>query len=404
MKKIAIVVQRGGKDIVGGSEGYAYQMANILSAVFKVDILTTTAKDHISWNNHYPEGVEVQNENFNIVRFNNDFIRDDYWLRLNGALEKETNLLVYAILSEEEKTVHREKFSRVSFGYATHWIKREGPYSSKLLNFIKENNKSYDTFIFMTYLYPTTYFGVDMVENKKKIFFIPTYHDELPAYLPIFQKYRKYNHLFLTRSEQKTAEELIYKKRVDGQIVGFGMKDKVGQGDIGKSDGKYVLYAGRLEETKGVQRLYDFFCRYVDEEKSEIRLYTIGDGHLKNFKHRAVEYKGFVSEEEKLSLMKDALLFIHPSAFESLGIVLLESFMMGTPALVNGECEVLAEHIEDSKAGFSYWNYDEFKLYLNEALNGKESYMIKSENARKYFENNYSLEEYKRKLLEYLEN
>lgn len=40
MRKVAIVVQRCGKEIAGGSEGYAFLMAKILSGIFNIDILT----------------------------------------------------------------------------------------------------------------------------------------------------------------------------------------------------------------------------------------------------------------------------------------------------------------------------------------------------------------------------
>jgi len=47
MRRIAIVVQRYGKEVVGGSEGYAFQLAKILSDIFNIDILTKV--DPIIW-------------------------------------------------------------------------------------------------------------------------------------------------------------------------------------------------------------------------------------------------------------------------------------------------------------------------------------------------------------------
>ncbi len=47
-------------------------------------------------------------------------------------------------------------------------------------------------------------------------------------------------------------------------------------------------------------------------ENREVKLYLVGDGVLKDYHHKKiVYYKGFVSEEEKLRYMKNAIAFIH---------------------------------------------------------------------------------------------
>ena len=155
-----------------------------------------------------------------------------------------------------------------------------------------------------------------------------------------------------------------------------------------------MLYAGRLEDGKGVLELYDYFERYV-KQKNKLKLYTIGDGELKEHKHSSVVYKGFVSEREKYQLMKNALAFIHPSAYESFGIVLAEAFMMGTPAVVNAQSKVLFGHINDSRAGFAYSNYEEFEKALDVLLNEPSKRTEFGTNARKYYLDNYSEKAFK---------
>ena len=54
--KLACVVHRFGADIAGGSEGHCRLIAEHLAAQHDVTILTTCAKDHITWRNHYPAG------------------------------------------------------------------------------------------------------------------------------------------------------------------------------------------------------------------------------------------------------------------------------------------------------------------------------------------------------------
>ena len=55
-----------------------------------------------------------------------------------------------------------------------------------------------------------------------------------------------------------------------------------------------------------------------------------------------------------VTLMAGALAFVQPSPYESLSIVLLEAMAQGTPAIVNGRCEVLVDHVEASGSGLVF--------------------------------------------------
>ena len=66
--KLACVVHRFGTDIAGGSEGHCRLIAEHLAAQHDVTILTTCAKDHITWANHYPPGESTIN-GVRVLRF-----------------------------------------------------------------------------------------------------------------------------------------------------------------------------------------------------------------------------------------------------------------------------------------------------------------------------------------------
>jgi hypothetical protein len=70
--KIAIVVQRYGSDINGGAELHARYIAERLASKVDVRVLTTCARDYISWRNEFPAGVEDINgipvERFRVAR------------------------------------------------------------------------------------------------------------------------------------------------------------------------------------------------------------------------------------------------------------------------------------------------------------------------------------------------
>jgi len=404
VNRLAIVVQRAGVDIVGGSEGYAYQMAQALSEKYKIDILTTCAKDYLTWSNSYKQGTESIGKNIDIIRFKNDIERDDYWHELNRVLEINGNCSWYSKLADKSSV--RENIMQTPLGFCEEWIQKEGPFSLSLLKYIKENEYKYKKLIFMTYLYPTTYYGIQQVAQREKALLIPTFHDEIPAYLPIFQKYRNYTHLFLTKTEEKFATNYIYKERIKSHQIGFGLEDKYDTIPINdkNTNEDYIIYAGRLEENKGLVELYKYFKEFKDKHKSTLKLYTIGSGELKHANHPDIIHKGFVDEVHKLQLMKNALAFVHPSAFESLGIVLLEAFMMGAPAIVNNASEVLREHINSSKAGFCYDNSREFAKALEKIANNTDIDRVQlSENAREYYLHNYALDSFKKTLIDAIE-
>src|SRR3954467_13395192 len=59
--KLAIVVQRYGADINGGAELHARYIAERLSRHASVEVVTTCARDYVTWKNELPAGVEQIN-------------------------------------------------------------------------------------------------------------------------------------------------------------------------------------------------------------------------------------------------------------------------------------------------------------------------------------------------------
>ena len=106
-------------------------------------------------------------------------------------------------------------------------------------------------------------------------------------------------------------------------------------------DIKTILSIGRLEKRKGVEYLIKAY-EQLREIHNDVRLVIAGDGPkrraLQNYVERNnipdVSFLGFVSDEDKLKLLKVADLFASPALFgESFGIVLLEAMAMKTPVV-----------------------------------------------------------------------
>ena len=59
--KLAVVVQRYGADISGGAELHARYIAERLARHASVEVVTTCARDYVTWKNELPAGVEQVN-------------------------------------------------------------------------------------------------------------------------------------------------------------------------------------------------------------------------------------------------------------------------------------------------------------------------------------------------------
>jgi hypothetical protein len=202
MNKVAIVVQRCHRDIVGGSETLARHYATLLRDSYDVDVLTTTAVDTAEWANTLPAGIE-RDDGVNINRFPVTIGRGVYWSSLHQRLLEAFG----SFTPGRDDGVMPDL--RWTIALQEEFIRHQGPYSEPLLQFIRDNWRSYRAIFFVTYLYPTTYFGIQQLPAGNALF-VPTLHDELPAYLPAF-KYaarRAREIVWLTAAEQRVGRKL----------------------------------------------------------------------------------------------------------------------------------------------------------------------------------------------------
>ena len=102
-----------------------------------------------------------------------------------------------------------------------------------------------------------------------------------------------------------------------------------------------VVFIGRLHPQKGVLQLIDLW-KYVCEKKKDAKLIIIGDGQLKNEVSEKIErcdlknnvtMLGFKDGLEKVRLLKETKIFVHPAIYDTGAIAPAESMACGLPGV-----------------------------------------------------------------------
>lgn len=397
--KIGIVVQRYGETIVGGAETHARTIAHLLARWHHVTVATTTTSDYITWRNDLLAG-EAFDGPVRVLRFPVERERTLYWHELDRLLKGATGGQPFYALPPAVKMGLRARLARWPLGLQEEYIRWQGPYAPELFEWLRENSKSQDRFLFVTYLYPTTYFGMGCVPPER-LDFVPTLHDEPPAYLSAFARCFRLPQrvLFSTATEQRVARRLYGLAPRVGEVIGYGLAEPSDGPEALWTGDPFLLFAGRIEESKGLPPLLRYFIRWKEEyPRNSLRLVLIGKSFMEIPTHQAIEYRGFVADEEKGELMRRAVALVHPSPFESLGLIVLEAFLSGTPVLVFGHNEVLVDHCRLSNGGLWYKDYPEFAEALSWLLAHPQEAKHLGTKGREYARQHYGLEGYRARL------
>jgi FkbM family methyltransferase len=377
---------------VGGSETLAWHYAQLLSDAYEVDVLTTTAIDTSDWANVLPEGSEFK-DGVRIVRFPVTIGRSRYWSGLHDRLVAEFGPFV---------PTRNDDVPQLSWTIALQedLIRHQGPYSEPLLRYLNERWRDYRALIFITYLYPTTYFGLQQIPRHRALF-APTLHDELPAYLPAYKHSARCAHelVWLTAAEQRVGQKLW--GELPGRVVSMAIDTRIREPQWMPTP--YILYSGRVDPNKGCVDLFDYFITFKKIRPSNLRLVVTGKDDIPVPRHEDIDFRGFVSAEEKFRLMAGALLFANPSPNESFSIVTLEAMAQRTPVLANGASEVLADHIKDSGAGRVYVSYPTFAAALTEMLSDQVKLREIGAKGRAYVTAAYNRARIQKSLIESIE-
>jgi glycosyltransferase involved in cell wall biosynthesis len=364
--KLAFVVQRYGTEILGGSEYHCRLIAERLAERHQVEVLTTCARDYVTWKNEYAEGAD----------------------RVKGVTVRRF------VVARERDIASFNRYSDWIFHHPhtrddeVEWLRQQGPWCPSLIEHLEQHHGGYDAIIFFTYLYAPTVVGLGVAPARSIL--VPTAHDEPAIHLGIYREVfsRPAAIAYNTGVERTFLTTHFPIRAVVEETVGCGVELPPHQpqprGAPAADDAEaaprhdahvsargapfrrrhriqdpFLLYGGRIEKGKGCEELLEYFQAYVGEG-GDASLVLMGIKLMPLPEDARVNFAGLLSERERLQALEAATVVVVPSPFESLSLLALEAFAVGTPVLANARSEVLVDHCLRSNAGLFYAGRDEF--------------------------------------------
>jgi glycosyltransferase involved in cell wall biosynthesis len=396
--RVKAVISRFGENVTGGAEKHCLDILQILPDHWNIEVLTTTAKDYISWKNEFKSGTETW-QNILIHRY---------------PVEQKRNLKSFNRFTD----TLRESYPNQSKENEKEWLIQQGPYSPKLIEAIKNADSTTDLFLFFSYLYYPTLIGISA--TKKKSIIIPMFHDELPAYFSIYKDVFTPERFYAFNSpEELDLFEHIYgytpkNSAVIGTYVSFdeqlegGVKENSEREKLKSLStiGDYTLSVGRMDLGKGYSELIELYLRWLDKTENPIPLKIIGNNPpsiMKQYESQWIQFLGYVDEGEKKRLMKYARFLINPSSLESFSIVIMESWGQSVPVLVNAKSLVLKGHCQRSNGGLYYSDQESFSTCMDLMIVDKMLSKKMGHNGSLYVKANFSKEIIQDKILSFIE-
>ena len=410
--RIAFIVQRYGAEILGGSEYHCRLIAERVATRHDVEVLTTCARDYVSWANAYPEGVD-RIRGVTVRRFANAATRDitafnaySDWIFNNPHTD-----------ADERK-----------------WLEMQGPWCPSLIDYLQRHHQQYDALIFFTYLYAPTVLGLQVAPAKSIL--VPTAHDEPAIKLAMYARMFElpFAVAYNTEVEKDFLNTSFRMAPAAEETVGCGVDllqegNEAGAADEGperragtaeplvdeddvaistspeplaehlrargaqfrrryRLHADFLLYGGRIDPGKGCEELLEYFTSFK-EHGGEASLVLMGVKLMQLPEVPWVRFAGLLSERERLDALEAATVVVVPSPFESLSLLALEAMAVGTPVLCNGHSDVLVAHCKGGNAGLWYDNREEFVEAANLLLGDARLRRTMGRNGKDYVRRNY---------------
>lgn len=373
--KFAFVTPRYGAEIPEGPEHACRLIAEQVSTRHDVDVLTTCARDPLTWKNEYAEGQD----------------------RVRGVIVRR-----FAVSQPHDRAAFAQFTSRLAGAARTRaeeleWVRRLGPWSPGLMDHLKRQSRTYDAVIFFSLQHATTVHGVPMVLDRSVLFpclrLDPTLR--FGVWGDILTGVRAVG--YLSAAERRLARAFLCISPPAEEIVGLGVDsppqqtyprhqqdpadtlpadedEAVADGAIEveylagrgvpfrrrhRLYGPFALYAGRVDPDNGCEEMLEYFDRYAAAD-GDLALVLMGVKLLKVPEAPYLRMAGVLPERERMIAYEAADVTLAPNPDDLLGQSVLESLAVGTPVLASARNEAAVEHCRRANGGLYYANGEEF--------------------------------------------
>jgi glycosyltransferase involved in cell wall biosynthesis len=371
--RVGVVPARFGPGLVGGAEIVLQQMARRLAdRGWEVEVLTTCALDHFTWENVLPAGKAMED---------GTLVRRFPAVTTPGP---ERAQLEQAILSGASLRLQEQQ----------RWM-NGGMRCPELFHYLLDHAREYRAVIFTPYLNWVT-FACSQVAPERSVLWT-CLHDEPYAYLDLFQPLLTGvgGLLFQTPPEHELAHRLV-ETPAPHALVGCGVEvperyDPEGFRRRHGIEGRFLLYAGRREGAKGWETLLRQFATAHARRRLDLSLVTMGAGEVRPpaaIADRVIDV-GFLPDDERDSAFAAADAYLQPSRFEAFSRTIMEAWLAGTPVVANGASEVVRYHCERSGAGLLYDDELELEECLAFIAEAPDTARALADSGRAYVLENY---------------
>jgi glycosyltransferase involved in cell wall biosynthesis len=371
---LAFVCPRYGTEVLGGAETVVREMAERLQQRgLPVEILTTCAIDHHTWENAYEPGMAYVNDVL-VHRFPIERGNEKVRLQIGERIGYGENV------SLENQEI---------------WL-NEGFRSSGLFHYLLQNHEKYHSILLTPYMFWTTYACAQIAPHKNIL--RPCLHDEVFARLDIYKPlFRDGRGITFNSDPEAELAHSLFQLPPNTEVVAEGITipaDSNAQRFRDRHDihGDFLLYVGRREWGKNVDVLADYFAQYVRRTaRDDLKLVLIGRGDVvipTEIAHLVVDL-GFVDEQDKHDAYAAATVVCQPSLWESFSRLIMEGWVGGAPVLAYSGCAVTAHHVRVSEGGLLYEDVTTFEVALSLLLEQAELRAQMGSNGRKYVMENF---------------
>lgn len=406
---VAFIVPRYGAEIRGGAEHHCRLIAERLSAVHNVEVLTTCASDDATWDNAYPAGTD-RIRGVTVRRFANAESRD---------------AAAFAAASERvfgaARTAQDEEL----------WLRQRGPWCPDLLEYLQEKQRTFDALVFFSGLHAPTVLGLRIAPRRSIL--VPALQDEPALGLDLCRDVFALpaGIAYSTPVERGFVRSRFQVRAQTEDVVGCGVDlppdleplqpepvddsndiEEPADGNGWSAPprgalfrrrqrlfGPFALCSSRIRPGTGCEELITYFSRYA-EQRGHMDLVLMGARLVAIPDEPFIHSAGTLAESDRLEAFAAATVVLAPEPRDSLALHVLEAFAAGTPVLANARSDVLKDHCQRSNAGLYYASGDEFVECLRLLAGNSELREKLGRNGRRYVAEQYNwqvvLEKYER--------